>query len=256
MRKAMSLFLAAFMVAMLPTALRAEDDIPDMDDEVAALEQLDDDFAELGRSRWMRPHRGCFDEDDGDRGRSGFRCGPMAGRPGGPGPMMLRKPMMDAPGRHMGPMMSMKGKRGMHGMMGMRKLFDLDLDDAQKSRLVDVMTENYRNRLNAGLELASARDALASLYDSENPDADSIVAAHQAVGAAEGKMAVVRRGMMDEVKKILTPEQVEKLEKMDRPGRGPRGDRFRDGKDRRDGKGPRDGKFGPRDGMKDKGPKL
>ncbi len=138
------------------------------------------------------------------------------------------------------------GGPGMHmGMMGKgmcmhhRMLTDLDLSADQKSKLVDALTKNFRAKMELMMEMADARQNKRDIRFDEDVSHDDIIAANRAMGEARGKMEVQERGLRDEIKSILTPEQWERLD------RGPRWDRDdddglrppRDG--RRPGPGPR-----------------
>ena len=130
-----------------------------------------------------------------------------------------------------------QGRKGPHhgdfgiGFGGARAFDVLNLDEAQKTKMVDVLTNNFRARLEARLALADAQRALRDLYDDDSADADAIVAANAALGEARGKMDVLTRKFREDVKGVLTEEQVKKLEDM-------RGDRF----EKRDRDGKKDGK--------------
>ncbi|MCC8166329.1 MAG: Spy/CpxP family protein refolding chaperone [Planctomycetes bacterium] len=244
MRKALSLFLAAFLMTGAASYVRAEDDVDIVDDAeyMIIVDDVDDDddSPTYGRPLWGGPGRGMMP-------RHMMHDGPGIHRGMGPG-------MGRGFARHDGPGF---GPRGFHDMTGpkeMRRLMDLDLTDAQKSQMVDILTDNYKQGLEARLALMDAKKALADVYDRDNPDQAAIVSAHEALGAATGRMAALKRAGYDRIKGILTPEQVEKLDspkrgdrrdRMDRPGRPDRDDRRdRPGKRDRDERGPRHG--GPR----------
>lgn len=232
MRKRLSLLFAAAMVAFSMQAAMAMDaDDMDMDDaDVEEVGMMDDDAPMMHPRRMGRPGPG----PDGFRGR--HDRGPGEHRwGGGPG----HGPMM-----HHGRDMKGMGKAKGMGMFGPRFMERLDLDATQKAKIVDIMTNCFRDRLTAGIEMADAQKKLRDLRDSEKPDHEAIVAAHQALGAARGKMEVIGSKMRQDVRAILTPEQIKKLDDMDK--RGPRMDRDKkwDGKrdkkwdDRKDDKRP------------------
>ncbi len=140
------------------------------------------------------------------------------------------------------------------GAIGLRMLETLNLDEAQKSAVVDMMTENFRAGLKLRLEMTDAQTKLQELRRSDKPSGDDIVAANAALGAIQGKQEALRNKAREDFRNILTPDQVKKLDEMRarRFGPGPR-DRDDDGRmgpgrhDRRDGdRGPRDGRpYGP-----------
>lgn len=224
MSKKLSLLFAAAMLAFTFQAFAQEDDDVDMDDE-AVVEQMDDNFDGPGPHRWSR-HMG--DRWDGP------------GR--GPG---MRGPGMRHPGGHWGPGMHMGMGRGMGPGMHMGMMARLDLTPDQERQMVDLMTENYRQRLLAGLEMRNEHKKLRDLYESANPNHDAIVAANQAIGGAKGKMDVLARKFQTDMKAILTPDQQKKWEEY--------GDMKRDFKRDRDGK---DGKRRPQRGPGGPGPKM
>lgn len=147
------------------------------------------------------------------------------------------------------------GRPGFGGPMFGQRLFDrLDLDKAQRDKLVEVMTENFRAGLVARLEMREAENKLADLRESDSASPEDIVAANEALGAAAGKMEVARRKAREAVEAVLTPEQREQLDSFrdDSPrnrdrfdnDRRDRRDRDRD-RDERPGRGGRGDRRGP-----------
>lgn len=228
MRNKLTLLLAAAMMAFTFQTAMAEDIDDEMDDVEIAIDE-DGTIGPLGR-RFGGPR-------DDDRGpgrhmmrhdRDGWRGGPGFGPAMRPGPRMGRG--MDC-GMDCGMMGRGMGNKMGHGMMNPRLMDALNLTDAQKSQAVDVLTENFRQRLLARMELGDAQKKLRDLYDAESPSPDDIIAANTAVGAAKGKLDVQRRKFRDDIRKIMTPEQIQKLDDMQKappPRRG--GDRPGDGK--------------------------
>lgn len=216
MSKKLSLLFAAAMLAFTFQTARAqdEDDI-DFDDD-QQIEEMDSDY---DSSRWTHSGRGRHWEGGPGRGPA-----MQNRRMGRNGPDMERGPRM-----HRGPGMDMG--RGMHQRgfhFGMMDRLDLTTD--QQRQMVDIMTENYRERLLARLDFSEASDKLRDLQNSDNPDHDAIIAANEAVGSAKGKMDVVNRKMQNQVKTILTPEQQQKMEEFGKRDRGFKGRRDRDDK--------------------------
>lgn len=175
---------------------------------------------------------------EGRRGPGDDICRPEGGWRGGRGhgPAMGRR----HPGKGFGRGFGMGP--GMFGF-GHRLMDELELTDAQKTQLVDVLTAKFRESLLARMELADAHQKARELTNAETPDSAAIIAAiiaaNEALGAARGKMEALALTAKDDLKKILTPEQVAKLEEM-------KGKRFAD-RDDEDGPGP-DRRFGPRMG--------
>lgn len=221
------------MAFTIQTAMAQDDDL-DIDDAVDTAE-MDDDFG----TDMRRPHPRWRDDGPGFHKR-----GHHDNWRGGPGHRPDMRPDRDH-------RMGGKGMRHGMGMFGPRFMEMLQLDDGQKAKIVDVMTENFRQGLLAKMEMADARKKLWDMQESDSTDHDGLIAAHQAVGAAQGKMQVLHRKMRDDVRAVLTPEQLKKLDDFDkRPHRdwdGPKGkDKFK-GKDKdKDGKRPQPG-FGPRE---------
>ncbi|MCC8108651.1 MAG: Spy/CpxP family protein refolding chaperone [Planctomycetes bacterium] len=257
MRKVLSLFLAAFLMTGAASYVRAEDDADLTDDAEYMIVvdddvDMDDDSPSYGRPLWGGPGRGMMP-------RHMMEDGPGFHRGMGPGMGRGHFGRHDGPG---GPGFGPRGPRmrDMHGMKGMHRFMDLDLTDAQKSQIVDILTDNYKQTLEARFALMDAKKALGDVYDQDHADQAAIVSAHEALGAATGRLAALKRGCYDRVSGILTPEQRELLdrpmkpdrrERMDRPDRPDRRDRKdrpdrpdRPGKRDRDDRGPRHG--GPR----------
>lgn len=162
--------------------------------------------------------------------------------------------------RHRGPDGGRFGHRGFgfglghgprHGGFGwgfggghhMRLIDTLELDDAQKTKFIDVMTENFRERLQTKLELRDLEEKLRDLRDDETAQPEAIVAASAAVGEAEGKLEVLGRKHIQSLKGILNEEQLKQLEELRDAPPSPRGDR-KDWRESRRGPGP-DGPRGP-----------
>lgn len=221
MSKRLSLLLAAAVMAFTFQAYAADDFDDDADDDDIVMQE-----------RGFYGPRGHRWNDDGPRGRMGPGPrhhgdwdGPRPGKFDGRGPRHMRGHMG---GMHMG-----------KGLLGPRFAEMLQLTDAQKSKLVDLMTENYREGLLARMEMHDAAGKLRDLYDADAPSADAVVEANQEMGAAKGKLDALRLKMWNDVKSVLTPEQIQKLDDFEKSA-PPRPDR-RPGEKRppAPGKGPR-----------------
>lgn len=144
-------------------------------------------------------------DDAADPRGFGFHHGPRAGF--GHGPAM-------AP-RHFQGGEFARGPRGIHPMFGHGRLMDeLEVTDAQKTELVDVMTNNFRQGMLARMEMAEAHKKLAELSSTKGADDAAIIAANEAIGAARGKLEVLGRKAQDDFRAVLTPEQAAKLDEM------------------------------------------
>lgn len=133
---------------------------------------------------------------------------------------------------------------GMFGF-GHRVMDELELSDAQKTQVVDVLTAKFREGLLARMEMADARKQLRDASEAESPDAAAIVAANEAMGAARGKMEALGLTAKDDLRKILTPEQAAKLDEMRQSWRADRDDDDDDAPRPHRRPGPRHGRPGP-----------
>lgn len=239
LRKLTLLFAAALLLGMTQPA-KAVDAPTSVVDTIADYEdQLEDTIA------------GTVDDDDDDADDDNAfdrrRRGPRDFRDRRPGP-------------HHGPMAGHYGFRGMDGprgrmdgfrkegfrrpgmdhaakMFGPRAWEKLNLTAEQRTKIIDLMTNNYRAKLEASLEMLEARRSLRGLYQEDNNlQAESIIAAHSAMGAARGRMVALDRQLKTDLKGVLTPEQQKTWDDMQKPPFRKPGP---DGKNK-DGKGPGD----------------
>lgn len=196
-RKPLALLLAAALLAGTFSSAMAEDEAP-------PPEQQEYSSQEWGRGPG-RHHRGPRDDRRDGPGRRGDGPGWRGDGPGCRG---------DGPGFEFG------RKRGFHhgdfgiGFGGARAFDKLNLDDAQKAKLVDVLTNSFRARLEARMTLNDAQNKLRDLRDDDSASADAIVAANVALGEAKGKLDVLGRKFREDIKGVLTEEQVKQLEEM------------------------------------------
>ncbi len=169
------------------------------------------------------------DMDRNDDAAQEFACPMMDGVGMGRGMMMGRRGMRQGMRQGGCGMMGRRGGMGGMGMMGMGfgMMRRLDLTPEQQKQMVDAMAENYRDRLLARIELDEAFTTLRALRDADSADADAVIAANQAVGAATGKLDVLSSGLREKIRSILTPEQLKQAEEMQGGMRGRRGDRDR-----------------------------
>lgn len=140
-------------------------------------------------------------------------------------------------GRRFGP-----GRRGPGGEFGMRFFHVADLTPEQESRIVDIMTDNFRTNLELRLAMRDARQKVFS-GPKDDRSADEIIAANRELGEIRGKIQAQRQTFRNQLNAVLTPEQLQSLDKPRRPDRPDRFDRSdRPGRpDRFD----RPGRFGP-----------
>lgn len=148
-----------------------------------------------------RGHHGDWMRDRGDRG----------------GPRHMGMGM----GMHFGPGMGM-GMRG-HGMGFFR---DIELTADQKTKFVDIMTNNYRKTLELRLSFHDAQRKAFDIRKGDTASSDEIIALNRQIGELKGKFEAANRELRDQLKAILTPEQAAKLDNFRKGPPSPRyGDR-------------------------------
>lgn len=252
LQKLTLLFAAALLIGTMQSA-KAEESPTTVIDTIADYEERleesmddglddadldeDDDIEDTWRKE-TRAYRDRFDRRHRD------------GRPNrGPGPrgdFRHRGPHMGGYGHRMGGYdFRLPGMRHASMMFGPRIWEKLQLTSDQKTKVVDILTNNYRAKLEAKIEMIEARRVMRELYASDAPQGEAVVAAHTAMGALRGKMEVLDRQLKDELKNILTPEQQKTLDDMRKPK--PR-------KPGPDGRGPGGRDKGPGDGRAPRGP--
>ncbi|MDR1534068.1 MAG: hypothetical protein LBU64_03085 [Planctomycetota bacterium] len=101
-------------------------------------------------------------------------------------------------------------------------LEELGLDPAQKTRLVEELAAGYKVGLEARLEIRESLGNLRRLRNDPNASGEAIVAANAALGEAKGKLEASRRQSEGKIRALLTPEQLERLDRTRRepPFRG------------------------------------
>ncbi len=246
MLKKLSLLCAAAMMAISAQAVLAADDADVPPDVVQYDSQEDGGNPWAGHPCFNAPGRqGCPNwYGPGMRWRGGRGHGPQippgmrtpppapGGQMGGPGPMGFMGHPGWGPGGP-GPRGEQFGPGGWHawhdrrgmdrggagyeamGLPGIGQgqvLEQLNLTDAQKSQMVDLLTNNFRNRLQNRMEMQDLRSKLRELQKSDNPDSGMLINLNQSLGAARGKMEVMKNQLKSDLKNILTEEQQKKLE--------------------------------------------
>lgn len=212
-----AMLMAALLLAGSVTAAHAAQPGDPMDDpEIAEYMDDADDFGMPPQARF------------GPRGRWN--------RDGGPGPRQFSS-RRQGPGFGMQGMCGMQGMRGMRGMQGMRGMRGmqgrpwemLDLTEQQRKDMIDLMTKMFKGRLETRMEMRDLQQAARDIREKDNATAEEIIAAHTALGAARGKQEALQYQLRQEMRGILTEEQLKKM------------DEFRDSMPRPF----RDGRFGP-----------
>jgi Spy/CpxP family protein refolding chaperone len=112
------------------------------------------------------------------------------------------------------------------GGPGMRLLEELGLSDEQKGQ-VQALHARQRETLRPLLESAhQAREAFHTALEADNADATTVGQAALAMKAADARLRAAHDAAREEMKALLTPDQRERLEKLEasRPEHGgPRG---------------------------------
>lgn len=99
------------------------------------------------------------------------------------------------------------GKGG--GPMGFRFLDALNLTDAQRSQIKDILS-NHKDTIKTNFDkLATARQSMAQIMHSENLDENALRQAFQSVADIRMEMVVLRAKIIQEIRPILTAEQIE-----------------------------------------------
>ncbi len=103
------------------------------------------------------------------------------------------------------------GGPGMHGSPALRGLHQLDLSEEQRQQLHELRATQREEGQAAHQQLREARVTLAQSIHSEAFDETTVRTASQQVAALEEDQAVERALAFQEVRKILTAEQLEEL---------------------------------------------
>lgn len=111
-------------------------------------------------------------------------------------------------GRHHGP-------PGMMGpdLRGLKTIIQLDLSDSQKLKIMSIIEkyDNERSRLKESLR--EARKNLTRVMQTEQADENQIRSALRRAAPIREELFVMRAKMVAELKTVLTPEQLQLLEK-------------------------------------------
>lgn len=112
-----------------------------------------------------------------------------------------------------------KGHRGRQHHGGHR--FEaLDLSQAQKDQMRKLMTENRKQMIQLRADTQVARLELAELLRQKSPDTKAVDRAIEKVNAANAKVTESRARQKLSINRILTDEQLQKLEDMPKRRRG------------------------------------
>lgn len=91
-------------------------------------------------------------------------------------------------------------------------LKSLNLTDEQREAIREVISYHREDLRTAVANLHDAKSALRMAVTAENPTEEAILAAAQVVGTASGDLALLAAVMVQDVRQILTPEQMTTLE--------------------------------------------
>ena len=99
------------------------------------------------------------------------------------------------------------------GLHGLRTIIQLDLSDSQKLQLMNIMEKYDNERETLKESLREANKNLAGILESEQPDEAEIRNALRRAAPIKEELLVMRVKMMAELKTVLTPSQLQLLEK-------------------------------------------
>lgn len=111
-------------------------------------------------------------------------------------------------GRHHGP----AGLRGPR-LHGLKTMIQLDLSDSQKLKITSIIEKYDNQRQSLKESLREAKRNLARVLETEQPDEAEIRKALRRSAPIKEELFVMRVKMMAELKTVLTPEQMQLLEK-------------------------------------------
>lgn len=111
-------------------------------------------------------------------------------------------------GRHHGP----SGVMG-PGLHGLKTMIQLDLSDPQKSQIMSIIEKYDNQRESLKESLREAKRNLARVLQTEQPDEAEIRNALRRAAPIKEELFVMRVKMMAELQTVLTPEQLQLLER-------------------------------------------
>ena len=91
---------------------------------------------------------------------------------------------------------------------------DLGLTDEQKNKMQEIRMASQKEMIRLGADLRIARLELEEVIRQSSPKPEDVKARLAVLSAAQGKMLEKRVNLRLEMKKILTPEQQEKVKGM------------------------------------------
>lgn len=130
--------------------------------------------------------------------------------------------MAGMPGGFMGP-----AGRG-PGLTGMKAFLELKLTPAQQEKMLNIVSRFEKEREALRGEAHRAERRLMSIMRTEKFDETALRQAHREVSSTREDLFVLRAGMMQELKGLLTPEQLDTLDRTKKERRGKWRDRIRE----------------------------
>ena len=95
---------------------------------------------------------------------------------------------------------------------GLRGVMGLDLSDTQRDQAIKIRENHQINRIKAQGDLLKAHDALSKALQADTIDEKAVRDAYKKVSSLREDRIVARAKMANEMKAILTPEQIKVLD--------------------------------------------
>lgn len=95
---------------------------------------------------------------------------------------------------------------------GLRGVMGLDLSDTQRDQAIKIMENHQIDRIKTQGDLLKAHDALSKALQADTIDEKAVRDAYKKVSSLREDRIVARAKMANEMKAILTPEQVKVLD--------------------------------------------
>ena len=123
-----------------------------------------------------------------------------------------------------GDMMGMMGRRGGmmgHGHMLLRQLdrlaAQLHLTEEQQTQMRSLARDHMKEAIRAKADIAAQRVDLIALLDTESVDLPKVKETLQSLASQQADLVFTHVTLMDEINKLLTPEQQQQFRTMRRP---------------------------------------
>ncbi len=99
------------------------------------------------------------------------------------------------------------------GLPGLRALMELDLTDAQKTGVSDIIVKYRAEETGIRTQLKNARENLMNVVHADVFNEQDVRQAFQQMSPLIEDMTVLGAKFMDELKNVLNPEQLEEMKK-------------------------------------------